>query len=238
MHGRARPGDDAAIVEDGHHHGLVGIVGLTVAGIVDDEDVAFLDAHRGIARPILVDELDRILHEVAEDDDAAGTRQREVSARRVDSRDAIAPFRAGGGAHVLQHLETFVDASENALADDLETNGIVRLLDALIFIGRARLQPVIFHDLGIGREIEARFLQEVLDGGRRCTADVHVVTHCVSSRVLFVVGASVRHCEEPSCGDEAIQEPQERKLSPLDCFAPLAMTGLGLSNVRYPCSSA
>jgi len=47
-----------------------------------------------------------------------------------------------------------------------------------------------------------------------------------------------RHCEERGTRDDAIQEWQMPSLPLLDCFASLAMTGLGVSSVLYPRSPA
>jgi|GEM_PF-4510976 len=187
MDGRARPGDDLSFVEDRHHHRLIGVVGLTVAGIVDDEDIAFIDADGLVLRPVFANELDRVLHEVAEDDDAAGTGEAQVAAFGVDRRNAVAPFGARRRAHVFEHLEALVDAGEYPLADDFEANGIAFLRNAFVFISGARLESVIVHDHGIGREIEIGLAQEGVHRAGCGAGDVHVVTHFRSSGAVAVL---------------------------------------------------
>ena len=186
MNGGAHPGYQLAFPEDRHHHRLVGIMGLPIARIIDQKGIALAHTDRRFIRPIFVDELDRILHQIAEDHDATGAGEAEIAARGEDGGDAVAPFCPWRRTHAFQHVETLVGPGKQALADNFEP-GRIFLGRQTFFLQRCPiLDPVIVHDQRIGREKQAGVAQKLADTfipGFGCFAALRLVRvegHCVS----------------------------------------------------------
>ena len=161
-------------------------MGLAVAGVIDQKRIALPYADRWFIRPIFVDELDRILHEVAENHDPAGAGQAKVPARGKDGRDAITPFGTRCRAHAFQHVKALVGPGEQTFADDFEARRIGFCRKALLLKAGPVFHAVIVHDQRIGGQEQAGVAQKLADAvipGFRIFAALRLVRvegHCVS----------------------------------------------------------
>src|ERR1019366_1620302 len=124
MHRGTGPTDELAVVEDGQHDALVGVVDVPVAGVVVHEHVTRADTDGRVVRPVLENELDRVLDEGRKEQYTAAAGDCEVTARAVQPRDEVPPLRPGGGTHLFQGLEGLVETGLQLVADETD-EGVV-----------------------------------------------------------------------------------------------------------------
>ena len=163
MHGGGYPTDQLAIVKQRHDHRLVRVVDSAVTRVVVDESVAFTYPNGRVLRPVLVDELHRILAHRGKRCDSVRRNFRKISREREASRTEIAPLRTGRGAHLFYHVEAFQHRRLHPPAHLMQDVRVTDPRHRLLFASGTGFEFVVAHDLRIRSVEQTVLLQESLD---------------------------------------------------------------------------